>query len=281
MLVGNNKKLTALFGLKWNPFVADVPIEGLYRSPRTQSFAWRVENLIMDGGIAAVTGDPGQGKSVALRLLDERFRQIKDVSVVQLDRPQSGLPDFYRELGERFGVDLKVSNRWGGYKALRERWRQHIATTLLRPVVMIDECQEMMTPVLSELRLLASDQFDSRRILTIILAGDRRLLDRLRTPELLPLGSRVRSRLHLEAADQDELMKMLTFAVEAAGGPQLLTPGLKQTLVEHAAGNPRIMMNTADELLARAVEQDRSQLDEKLFFDVVGEKLTKRRARGG
>jgi type II secretory pathway predicted ATPase ExeA len=281
MHVGNNKKLTALFGLKWNPFVADVPIEGLYRSPRIASFAWRVENLIMDGGIAAVTGDPGQGKSVALRLLDERFRQIKDVSVVQLDRPQSGIPDFYRELGDRFGIDLKVSNRWGGYKALRERWCQHIATTLLRPVVMIDECQEMMTPVLSELRLLASDQFDSRRLLTIILAGDRRLLDRLRTPELLPLGSRVRSRLHLEAADLDELLKMLTFAVEAAGAPQLLTPALKQTLVEHAAGNPRILMNTADELLARAVEQEKSQLDEKLFLDVVGEKLTKRRARGG
>lgn len=42
-----------------------------------------------------------------------------------------------------FGVELKPNNRWGGFKALRERWQAHLEKTLLRPVLLIDEAQEM------------------------------------------------------------------------------------------------------------------------------------------
>lgn len=277
----NNKKLLALYGLKWNPFLPDVPVEGLFRTPRIESFTWRVENLIMDGGMALVTGDPGHGKSVVLRLLNERFKGLKDVTIAHLDRPQSNLTDFYREVGENFGFDLRPSNRWGAYKALRERWRRHIETTLFRPILLIDEAQETPTSVLSELRLLASEHFDSRRILTIVLAGDERLRERLKSVELAPLDSRVRSRLHLDVADHDELTNILMGALEAAGNKNLITQALRKTLVEHAAGNPRVMMQTADELLARALAEERPQLDEKLFFDLVGDRHSKRRGPSG
>ena len=273
----NNKKLLALYGLKWNPFLPDVPVEGLFRTPRIESFAWRVETLIMDGGLALVTGDPGLGKSVAMRLLNERFKNLNDVTIAYLDRPQSSISDFYREIGEHFGLELRPSNRWGGYKALREKWRRHIDTTLFRPILLIDEAQETPTLVLSELRLLAAEHFDSRRILTIILAGDDRLRERLKSEELAPLDSRVRSRLHLEPAGHDELMTMLTGALEAAGNKNLITQALRKTLVEHAAGNPRVMMQTADELLSKALSEDRPQIDETLFFDLVGERQPKRR----
>lgn len=277
----NNKKLLALFGIKWNPFTPDVPAEGLYKTAKIQSFAFRVENLIMDGGIAAVTGDPGLGKSVAMRILDERFKGLKEITVASLERPQSGLADFYREIGERFGVDMRISNRWGGYKALKERWRQHITTTLFRPVLLVDEAQEMQSAVLSELRLLTSDHYDSRRILTIVLAGDRRLERRLETTELLPLKSRIRTRLALDQSDPAELHDILTHVMEAAGNKKLMTPTLSQTLVEHSAGNPRVMMNTASELLFHALEQDRSEIDEKLFFELMDKHAPKVRAKGG
>lgn len=47
-----SKKLTALYGLKWNPFAPDVPIEALHVTSRIESFAWRVEHLCRDGGFA-------------------------------------------------------------------------------------------------------------------------------------------------------------------------------------------------------------------------------------
>ena len=64
-----SKKHLALYGLKWNPFAPDVPVEALHVTPRTQSFCWRVEQLAQEGGFALVTGAPGTGKSVTLRIL--------------------------------------------------------------------------------------------------------------------------------------------------------------------------------------------------------------------
>jgi type II secretory pathway predicted ATPase ExeA len=126
----------------------------------------------------------------------------------------------------------------------------------------------MNSLVLSELRLLASADLDSRSILTIILAGDQRLTVRLEEPDLLPIASRLRSRLRLEALPPKQLQECLNHLLKAAGNPKLLTVTLIQTLCEHAAGNLRLLMNLANDLLVAASQQERDVLDEKLYFEV-------------
>ena len=86
----------------------------------------------------------------------------------------------------------------GRLQVLREKWRSHLASTLLRPVLFVDEAQQMLGSVLSELRLLSSVEFDSKNILTVVLSGDARLLELFQLPELLPLASRIRVRLRLD-----------------------------------------------------------------------------------
>src|SRR6266511_3351557 len=150
-------KLLSLYGLKFNPFRPDVPTEALFTTPTVDSYLRRVELGIADGGFAMLTGDPGTGKSVALRLLSERLRQLPDVIVGTVEHPQSRTMDFYRELADLFGVPLAGHNRWAGFKALRQRWAEHIQSTLMRPVLIIDEAQEALTTVFNELRILAKD----------------------------------------------------------------------------------------------------------------------------
>jgi type II secretory pathway predicted ATPase ExeA len=263
-----NPKLLALYGLKWNPFATDVPVSALLASPKIDTFCWRVESLTREGGFALLTGDPGLGKSVALRVLVEKLSAQRELTVGLLSRPQARLQDFYRELGDLFDVPLAPHNRWSGTRLLRERWQAHIESSLLRPVLVIDEAQEMMPSVLNELRLLCAIELDSRALLTVILAGDHRLTDKFRAPELLPLGSRIRVRLVLNAATPQELVEVLRHATEQAGNPRLMTSELMTTLAEHAAGNLRILMTMANELLDAAVQRDAKQIDEKLYLEV-------------
>jgi hypothetical protein len=184
-----NPSLLALYGLKWNPFSPELPAEALRLTPAAEDFVWRVEQtLVREGGFAMIHGDPGTGKSVVLRLLAERLERIAEVSVTALNHPQSNLADFYREMGEVFGVGLKPHNRWGGFKSLRERWLAHLESVRLRPVLLIDEAQEMTPATLSELRLLSSARFDSRPLLSVVMAGDARLTEKLRRDDLLPAG---------------------------------------------------------------------------------------------
>jgi len=264
-----NKKLLALYGLKWNPFSPELPTEALHVTPKIENFCWRIEQgLIREGGFALITGDPGTGKSAVLRLLAERLGQLRDITIGAIAHPSSNLADFYREMGDLFAVELKPHNRWGGFKALRERWLAHLEGILLRPILLIDEAQEMHPAVLSELRLLSSMQFDSRTLLTVVLAGDARLTSKLRRDELLPLGSRIRTRLQMEYVDRDQLLACLKHLLATAGNASLMTPELMQVLCDHAAGNYRVLTSMAAELLASAARQEITQLDEKLYLAV-------------
>jgi type II secretory pathway predicted ATPase ExeA len=264
-----NHKLLPLYGLKYNPFNAEVPIEALYLSPKLENFCWRIEQVhLREGGFALVHGDPGSGKSVVMRVLAERLSRLADLSLGVIHHPQSNLSDFYRELGDIFGICIRTSNRWGGFKALRSRWLDHLGSCSRRSVILIDEAQEMSPLVLNELRLLASAHFDSQSLLCVVLSGDARLLEKLRREELIPLGSRIRTRLTTEAATREELLACLEHLLATAGNASLMTKELRHTLVDHAAGNYRIFIAMAGELLMSAAQREITTLDEKLYLQV-------------
>jgi len=277
------KKLLALWGLKWNPFTPELPHDALLVTAKIESFAWRVEQLVQEGGFALISGESGTGKSVALRIVAQRLSALRDVVVGVLERPQSKSADFYRELGDIFSVKLRPSNRWGGFKALRERWKAHLASSRIKPVLLIDEAQEMAPDVLSELRILSSADFDATSLLTVVLSGDGRILDLLRHEDLVPLGTRIRTRLYTELASREELSELLGHALSKAGNPSLMTPELIDTLVDHSAGNYRLLMTMGAELLAYGMAQEVEQLDEKLYLEVFQPKrprvTSKKKAR--
>lgn len=263
----NKTQIRNLYGLKYNPFLPDLPPDALYTIPGTEHFNLRVQAMAAQGGFALITGDPGLGKSKTLQHLAHRLEQIPDLAVRVMQRPQSSVGDFYREMGELFSVGLTPANRYGGFKALRERWKAHCQSTLLRPVLLIDEAQQVSVDCLTELRLLQSHHFDSQNLLFTILCGDSRLPERFRTSQLLPLGSRIGLRLVLNALSPEQLQNYLSFALEQAGNSQLMSAALMRTLTAHAAGNLRVLNQMAAELLAAAAERNLSRIDESLFFE--------------
>ena len=262
----NTKKALSLYGLKWNPFTQDVPVDALFTTSRLEDFFWRIESLVRDGGFGLMSGETGMGKSTAMRMLSARLSKMRDVQVGTIQRPQSRLADFYRELGEVFAVNLAPHNRWCGFKALRDKWRAHLESTLTRPVLIVDEAQEAPADVLNELRLMSSTDFDSSLLLTTVLAGDRRLPELLKDDQLVSLGSRLRARLFLEPASRQELIELLEHSMSKAGNPRLMTRGLTETLCEHALGNYRVLMNMALELFLAGAKLETAQLDEKLYL---------------
>ena len=275
----NDKQLLALYGLKYNPFLPDIPTEVLWQPPGIDLFVARMNTLVTQGGFALISGESGLGKSKILQILASRLDQLGDVVVGVMERPQSSMADLYRELGELFNVNLTPANRYGGFKALRTRWRDYIKSTLLRPVLLVDEAQEMHTECLNELRLLGSVHFDSQCLLTTLLCGDPRLPERFRSLDLLSLGSRIRARLVMEPLERQELLDYLEHALEQAGAAHLMSENLKYTLCDHAAGNLRLLVNMSADLLAAGAERELRSLDESLYVELFSPKSKPRRQK--
>ena len=264
----NDKQLLAYYGLKWNPFLPSIPVEALWHPPQMNSFISRLENMTMNGGFSLISGEPGLGKSKTLQIIAHQFSKLDEVIVGVMERPQSSVSDFYREMGVLFGLNLSPANRYGGFKDLRERWKSHVKTTLFRPILIIDEAQEMLAGCLNELRLLNSTDFDSQNLLTTVLCGDTRLPERFRTRALMSLGSRMQFRMKLDSYNRNDLLSYMDHCLNKAGAPHLMTKTLINILVDHCAGNLRVLNNMAAELLAAGIEKELSQLDEKLFIEV-------------
>lgn len=264
----NNIDIKSLYGLKYNPFLPDIPKEALYTLPGSETFEVRVRSMARQGGFALITGEPGLGKSKTLHKMACSLEKIPDLAVGVMQRPQSRLGDFYRELGELFNVALSPANRYGGFRTLRERWIHHCQSTLFKPVLLVDEAQHVSDECLTELRILQSYQFDSQSLLFTILCGDNRLPERFRSPDLLPLGSRISPRLVLEPLTPDQLQDFLHFTLDQAGNSRLMTDELIRTLASHAANNLRILNQMAAELLDAAAVKELPKIDETLFFEL-------------
>lgn len=275
-----SRSLMSRYGIGFNPFLPAIPVDDIWISPEASSFFDRVEGLVRDGGYGAVLGEPGLGKSKIAQALAWHLTQIsEDIVVGVMSRPQSTLSDFYRELGDLFGVSLTPRNRYGGFKTLRARWRGHLQSTLFRPVLLIDEAQEMPNQCLNEIRLLGSANFDSEALLTTVLFGDARLSDRFRGKDLLPLGSRVRTRLMLEPYRPEQMRDFLDHLLERVAAPHLLTDDLKRTLAQHSAGNLRVLAQTAAEMLHIAAKRELAQMDEGLYLELYGRSTGRRRKK--
>jgi general secretion pathway protein A len=124
-------------------------------------------------------------------------------------------------------------------------------------ILLVDEGQELLPSVL-----------------TVVLAGDGRLTEKLRHDDLRPLDSRIRLRLTMDTVTGEELNVCLNHLLEKAGNTTLMTAALKSAICDHALGNYRA------NLLTVAVERDLPQLDEKLYFEVFAPEGRKLRRAG-
>ena len=170
-------------------------------------------------------------------------------------------------MGDLFGVELAPHNRWAGAKVLRDRWQAHIDASLSRPVLIVDEAQEMQPAVSPSCGCLSSARLDSHILLTVVLAGDGRLLERLRSEELPRSAAACGCALRSSARRPRSYRSAYVHALHKAGAAKLMTPELIATIGDHAQGNLRALMNMAGELLALAAQREARHIDEQLFLE--------------
>ncbi len=63
-------------------------------------------------------------------------------------------------------------------------------------------------------------------------------------------------------------LELLNHALAKAGNASLMTAELMDTLVDHCAGNQRLLMTMGAELLAHGMAHEAEQLDEKFYLEV-------------
>jgi general secretion pathway protein A len=219
-------------------------------------------------GVTLLLGDAGTGKTTVIRTALER--QPEQVHCVQLQNPALSRTEFVEMLATRFG--LSESARASKTTLLLEL-EALLAARRERgesSVLVIDEAQSLPLELLEEIRLLANIETPHEKLLSVILAGQPELADRLNQRSLRQLKQRVALRCELRPLTLLESCAYIAGRIRAAGGvgAQTFTREAVILMHERAKGIPRTLSVIADNALLVGYAVQRRPVSTQLVLEV-------------
>jgi general secretion pathway protein A len=199
-------------------------------------------------GITVLVGEAGSGKTTLIRTAIQR--QPARVHTVHLSNPTLSRQEFLEMLATRFGLSPTASQSKTAMlvelEALLTRQRASGESTVL----IVDEAHALPLELLEEIRLLANIETDEEKLLTVILAGQSELTDRLNERALRQFKQRIALRCALRPLTLPEVIGYVAGRIEHAGGAgAVFTREALGVIHAHSAGIPRIINVIADNAL--------------------------------
>ena len=140
----------------------------------------------------------------------------------------------------------------------------------LRPVLVVDEAQNLSDTVLEEIRLLTNFKMDSKNYLSVFLLGHPVLKARLKLPPYAALKQRISFNYHLTGLEQDEVEPYINHRLKEVGATRSLFTVEAMTLIfNYAKGLLRVINLLALEGLYWAADQEKNMVDEKLIETII------------
>jgi type II secretory pathway predicted ATPase ExeA len=200
-------------------------------------------------GVTLLVGEAGSGKTTIIRAAMEM--QPTRVHCVHLNNPTLSRDEFVEMLALKFGLSKRASrSKTTLLTELEELGSDRLArgeTTVL----IVDEAQSLPLEILEEIRLLANIETNEDKLLTVVIAGQPEIAQRLNAVELRQLKQRVALRCELKPLTSLETETYIAGRIRAAGGSgaEVFTSEAIRQIHDSARGLPRTVNVIADNAL--------------------------------
>ena len=226
-------------------------------------------------GLMVVTGDIGCGKTTLCRRLLPMLPARSFLSLVL--NPFLTADDLLRQVLEDFGLVSSEDLRRGPLMRASchelARTLQDFLKTLEQidgtAIIIIDEAQNLPLKTLEQVRLLSNFETNTRKLLQIILVGQKNLEPILELEELRQLTQRVSRRCRIEPLKETELGAYINHRLEAAmpagEAPQVkFTGAAVKTISALSNGVPRIVNLLCDRALEIGYAHGETAIDRRI-----------------
>jgi general secretion pathway protein A len=261
------------YGLRELPFELTPNPKYLFLTRQhREALSTLVYGLSTAKGVTALIGEAGTGKTTLLHaaLQSENCRHV---TCVYLVNPTLTRTEFFEMLSAQFGLSPRAALSKATLlqeldAVLRERRARGQITAL-----MIDEAQSLSSELLEEIRLLANTETTTEKLLSLVLAGQPELRDRLNETELRQLKQRVTLRCEISPFTLQETAAYIAWRIRTAGGDaaKLFTREAVMLIHERSGGIPRTISVMCDNALLTGFGLGRQPVDSEMVLEVAND----------
>ena len=259
------------YNLRERPFALSPDPEYLYLSrvhrEALDAIRYGIESR---AGFIVVTGEIGAGKTTLLQTL---VRQLDERTVVGRIVNTTLEP---RELLEAILLDFGLTTADRSKPALLRVLGQFLVQQRAegrRPLLLIDEAQNLGPQALEEVRLLSNLETEKSKLLQILVAGQPNLREMIASPNLEQFRQRVAVSYHLTALDAPDTAAYINYRLEhaAIGEPPRFPPDAADLVYRRSGGVPRLINVICDAALVFGYAEERRTIDRGLLDEVIVE----------
>jgi len=140
-------------------------------------------------------------------------------------------------------------------------------------VIIVDEAQNLSSPALEELRLLSCIDAADRKIVSIVLTGQRGLDDVVDAPGLRQLRQRARLRQRLEALSEEDTFEYIKHRLMISGGDsdRIFEEEAIKEVHRLAFGIPRLINTLCDTAMMSCMVEEQEKVTLDTIDNVVQE----------
>lgn len=259
------------FNLTTKPFSLVPDPKFLYLSKTHKKALHYLQYGLQEGaGFILLTGEVGSGKTTILK--DFVRRLDGDTVLATVFNTSLSGDQLLAAVNEEFGLATENLDKLALHRDLNDFLIQQYADSI-RPILIIDEAQNLSPQSLEEVRLLSNLETGGTKLLQIILVGQPELQEVLAQHSLRQLRQRIAVSCHLSALGLDEVQEYIHYRLEKAGNRQAVSfeAGAMEIIYRFSGGIPRLVNRICDFLLLSAFGEEKTHIPIEIVADVAME----------
>lgn len=244
------------YGFQTIPFSKELPIASTFQSSAFQNAMGMLEFGVEKEDLLLLTGEVGIGKSVVLRSFLHKIDPQR-FSPVYVRGPSLSSGELYKSILSGLCIEPPYTKTQAKFLYFKK-----IPESNKKPIVIIDDAQEMMDSAFLELKSLINFELDSKNFITIILTGQPELLFRIKMDHIRALAQRVRMAVSMKPLSCEETMRYIDHHLKFSGNKtEIFSENAKAEVFKLSQGNSRAINSICHNSLLNGAVCKKSVLD--------------------
>ncbi|MBP7567989.1 MAG: ATP-binding protein [Burkholderiaceae bacterium] len=235
------------------------------------ALAQRFDWLLKSPGVGLLTGEPGVGKTAALRKLTRALNPHRYL-VLYLAETDFGRVDIYRGLARALGLEPSY-RRAQLWRDIKQRVHELADGKQMMPIWIVDEAQNLPADFFRDFPAFLNFAFDSRDLISVWLVGHPGLAATLERAPYAALASRIQARVALRPiAERERFAQLVAHGLKSAGcSHTLLAESGLEILRQASKGLPRQASRILCTAMRLAVPKGLNHLPDELLQQAIAE----------